>query len=232
MEDKSAISVSDHEKSGHQARRMRLSRLKKSRTSHSHAYSRFVRWMRLMLPLAALGIVTVLFIWPDMRDEVLVSIRDRTGIAQTIGKNEMIKPRFESKDRKKQPYTITARRAIQGKSDDALVLLEKPVADMLLNNGNWIALEADKGAYRQDTQKLLLQGKVRLFHDRGYQIETGQLHIDLKDNATWSETDIYGQGPEGTLEAKGMKGYGENGHLVFTGPARLVLNRSIKGPGE
>ncbi len=218
-----------NKKLGNQERRERLAQPPKERKGYNQSYSRYVRWMRLLFPLAAMAIVAVLFTWSDgSEEELVVPIQQQATAQKAIGKNELLNPRFESKDEKDQPYTVTASRALQGESDDKLIILEKPVADMLLDTGNWVAVEADKGAYHQETQKLLLQGDVKLFHDEGYQMKTPQLHVDMKKSYAWSDMDVYGQGPAGTLEAKGLKANNETGRLVFTGPAKLVLNGAIR----
>ncbi len=193
----------------------------------NRGYSRFIRWMRLVLPLIALTITAIVFAWSNMSDENIVPVQEQTKAPKTIGKNELLNPRFESTDEKKQPYTITARRALQGETNEDLILLDEPLADILLNSGNWVALEARQGAFRQDNQRLLLKGNVRLFHDRGYQMETAQLQLDLEKNTAWSEEAVYGQGPAGTLEASGLKANSSTGVLVFLGPAKLILNRSV-----
>ncbi|GJL85590.1 MAG: hypothetical protein DHS20C02_13650 [Micavibrio sp.] len=217
-----------HKKLGTQERRERLAAPPKERKGYNQSYSKFVRWMRLILPLTALIIVAVLFTWTRMEEEIAIPVQQQATTEKDIGKNELVNPRFESTDENKQPYTITAQRALQGEEDEKLVILERPVADMLLNSGNWIAVEADKGAYHQETQKLLLEGHVKLFHDEGYQMETAKLHVDVEQSLAWSDDDVYGQGPAGTLEAKGLKANNENGRLVFTGPAKLILNSAMK----
>ena len=215
-------------KLGTQERRERLSQPPTARKIYNQSYSKFVRWMRLVLPLMALVIVAMLFTWTGMEEEIAIPLQQQAAQQKDIGKNELLNPRFESTDENKQPYTVTAKRAIQSEEDEKLVILERPVADMLLNTGNWIAVEADKGAYHQETQKLFLEGHVRLFHDEGYQMETAKLHVDVAKNLAWSDNDVYGQGPAGTLEAKGLKADNETGRVVFVGPARLVLNSAIK----
>ncbi len=193
----------------------------------NRSYSRFIRWMRLVLPLVALIITAVVFTWSNMSDENIVPVQEQAAATKTIGKNELLNPRFESSDENKQPYTITAKRAIQGEANEDLIILDEPLADMLLSGGNWVALEARQGAFRQDNQRLLLKGEVRLFHDRGYKMETAQLQLDLEKNTAWSDEYVYGQGPAGTLEASGLKANTNTGELVFHGPARLILNRSV-----
>jgi len=210
-------------------RRKRLSQAGgKARETYSRSYSRFVRWMRLVLPLMALGIVAVLFTWSRIEEPAIPIQQQDVAEQKSIGKNELVNPRFESTDEKKQPFTVTAKRAVQGEANEDLIMLERPVADMLLNSGNWIAIEADRGAFRQDIQRLFLQGHVKLFHDEGYQLETPQLHVDMEENLAWSEMAVYGQGPAGTLEATGLKANNLTGEIVFTGPAKLVLNSTIK----
>jgi len=195
----------------------------------SQNYSRFIRWARLILPIIAVSIITIVLTWDNTTQDIKAIKQE--GNAPTIGKNELLNPRFESKDKKDQPYTITAKRAIQGETNDNLIILEQPLADILLNSDHWLAIKAKQGAYRQDTNRLLLTGDVQLFHDAGYQMNTEELNVNMETNDAWSEVDIYGQGPRGEIEAKGVDASSTNQTLKFTGPAKLTIknNQSRKG---
>jgi lipopolysaccharide export system protein LptC len=195
--------------------------------AYNPVYSRTIRWMKLALPLAALAIAAVAFTW-DNRGSMMMREASKE-IKGTIGKNELINPRFENTDENNRPYTLTAQRAVQDNKDGKVVILEKPKADMTLDNGHWVAIESTEGAFQQEQRKLLLRGSVRLFHDGGYQLETPELHIDIQKSTAMSDKDVYGQGPEGTLTAKGLEGSNETGLLVFKGPAKLVLNTEASG---
>lgn len=211
-------------------RRERLGRAGGAQAAqYNPRYSRFIRRMKLILPLVALIITGVVFAWGSMDEDNIIPSALEASIPKTVGQNELLNPRFESTDDKKQPYTITAGRAIQGENNDNLIILEEPVADLLLNSGSWVAVKADQGAFRQDSQNLLLRGNVRLYHDRGYQLETAQMQINLEDNSAFSEDDVHGKGPAGTLEAKGLQANSGEGHIIFNGPAKLVLNRKVQG---
>lgn len=212
--------------------RDRLDRLVSSgeRAGYDPRYSRFIRRLRLILPLIALGIIAVVFSWGSFNaDDLMVAPPAEGQGAQEIGRNELLNPRFESKDEKNQPYTITASRALQSKDNENLVLLEQPLADILLNNGNWLAIKSKEGAYRQDSERLLLQEDVTIFHDAGYQMTMQELHVDMAKNLAWSETDIAAQGPAGLLDAKGMNAQMDKGELIFTGPAKLILYSGFDG---
>jgi lipopolysaccharide export system protein LptC len=191
-------------------------------------YSRFVRFMRLFLPLVAVCIIGMVMLWPSLENS-FAPIPKQAVLPQTLGKNELLNPRFKSKDDRQQPFTITAKRAIQSAKDQEVIILEKPEADITLKNGTWLAVESKRGIYRQNDEKLLLEGGVQLFHDQGYQMETEKLLISLKTRDAWSDAPVSGQGPAGSLQAKGMRAQTDKGLMVFDGPVKLVLNREIKG---
>lgn len=203
-------------------------------TTETHAslpgkgYTRFVRIMRLALPLVAIGIIGLLLSWPRV-EKTLAPIPAQAVVPKTVGKNELVNPRFQSTDENSQPFSITAKRAVQSARDPSVVLLEDPTADITLKNGTWLAAEAQRGAYRQNADRLLLQGKVKLFHDQGYEMQTEKLLVNLKSREAWSDEPVYGQGPAGTLQASGMQAMADADQLIFTGPVKLVLNRAIKG---
>ncbi len=209
----------------------RLIHERDSAAIHSPRWSRFVRRARLVLPLVALTIFAVVFVWSDVQRNNIIPAKDLSK-TPAIGKNELVNPRFESTDSDNQPFTLTAARAIQGKEDENLVMLEEPLGDLLLKSGERVAAKADRGSFRQDNRMLLLRGKVRLYHDKGYQLEMEELDVDLRQNTAFSKVDVAGHGPAGTLAAKGLTGEGEKGLLVFNGPARLVLTNVSGGPKE
>lgn len=192
-------------------------------------YSKFIRWMRLALPLLALGITAVVFTWDNDRGQKFMPPEQESIIPKTAGKNELLNPRFENTDEQGRSYTLTARRAVQDEKDEKVVLLEKPMADMTMANGHWIAIQSHEGAFEQSQRKLLLRGDVILFHDGGYQLKTAELRLDMQNDEAVSETDVSAQGPEGTLDAKGLRGNNIDGTLVFTGPAKLVLYTDMFG---
>lgn len=197
------------------------------------AYTRYVRTLRLLLPLAAAGLIGLLIAWPRV-EVALEPVPEQAAAPRNIKKNELTSPRYESQDSKGQPFTITAARAVQSDQDPNVVVLEKPAADIFLNGGAWVAAQADQGFYRQQEEKLLLQGNVLLFHDQGYEIKTGKILMHIKSREAWSDQPVAGHGPAGTLEATGLTFQGgqegaNREKLIFTGPVRLVLNRAIKG---
>lgn len=185
-------------------------------------YSSFVKSLRLILPLVALGMTVVVLTWdegrrvaPPKKEEVLPASQDI--------QNELLKPVFNSVDDNNQPYTVTADRATQNRDDPDLVDLDKPVADLTMNSGEKINANADKGLYQQKTQKLNLEGAVTLKHSNGYTLKTEELRVDLAAQKAYSGQDVRVEGPGGTIDATGLEGDSNAGTLVFTGPAKVIL---------
>ena len=197
-----------------------------ARASISLGYSNFVRFMRLALPVAAMVVVAILFIRAGMNEKLAILADDNnSGMNndQNIMKNELLNPRFESMDKKQQPYNITADRAVQGEKNKDLIMLESPVGIMTMEDGVIVKVRSDTGAYRQDTERFFLRGGVHIEHSGGYSLKTHEAHIDMKKNFAWSDYDIIGRGPEFSIDAKGVSASGKDNIIIFTGPTKLVL---------
>lgn len=209
----------------------RLSRREISAQAYGEGYTKFVRTMRLVLPLIAAGIVMVLFLWPSGRDEAIVPVsKDKSTFKeQRIAKNELINAQFESADKNNRPYKISAARAIQGEKNQDLIMLERPVGVMIMENGIKIQVTSATGAYRRDTERFFLSGQVDFVHDRGYRLQSEETHIDLRGKIAWTEKDVQATGPDLSIDAKGMKANSETGEVVFSGPATLVLTKGLDG---
>lgn len=191
-------------------------------------YSVVVRSLRLVLPLAALAIVAIVMAWPKM-DSTVAPVRKEDIIPQETGRNELINPRFESASKDMQPYIITATRAEQAMDNQKLVLLESPVANVTLAPGSILDAESINGIYDQGNETLILDGSVVLRHSNGYTLETPYLNVNLKGQTADTEQKVNVFGPDATLEGAGMVADGVRGTLVFTGPAKLIMNRGIAG---
>lgn len=190
-------------------------------------YSRAVRFMRLLFPIAALCIVGLLFAWPRM-DQIGPQMVEQAKQPKTVS-NELINPRFESEDDDQQPFTVTAIRAVQSSNNSEVVVLDHPRASVALSSGADVEAAATTGFYRQTARQLILEGAVEFHQSEGYQMQTSRLLVDMNSRRSWTEEPVSGSGPAGTIEAAGMDIVEGGNRLVFTGPAKLILTRK---PGQ
>lgn len=191
----------------------------------SKRHSTIVRRMRLLLPIAALGVVVILMTWKSENTPVVAVPREEIS-PQTVSQNELINPKFQSEDTSGQPYSITADKATQNAEDMDTLQLQKPVADITLKSGGWVSLKAATGQYKQEGRDLSLDGQVEIHHDSGYEIQTQKMNIDVKDQIITSDTPITGHGPAGEISASGLSVDGNNKTVIFNGPAKLTLHKT------
>ena len=141
-----------------------------------------------------------------------------------LAENELINPRFQSTDKDLNPYTVTAKSAIQNQQNPDLVKLDTPKGRMVMKGGATLKVEANSGSYEQKQEKLFLENNVMLNHQSGYILNTQELRVDLKEGQAFSDKDVTITGPEGTIHAVGLDGNLETEILIFKGPATLTLN--------
>lgn len=193
-------------------------------TKVNHGYTRFIRSMRIILPLVAVALTVVILTWEDAGRRV-EPVKKEELVPQSANiQNELLKPVYNSVDANKQPFTVTADLATQDRSNPDLVNLENPKAELAQNDGSKLSADAKTGLYEQKSQKLNLEGDVHLIHSEGYTLSTEELRVDIPTQKTFSGRDVRVEGPAGSIDAKGLEGDGVAGVLVFTGPAKVVLN--------
>lgn len=220
-----------------QEKAARLERISQREQKGGHTsiqgYSKFVRLMRLVLPVSALAIVLVLYLRSGLEEQVIKPVEDVMKAPRlqerSIAKNELLNPKFESTSKENLPYEITAKRAVQGENNKNLIMLDHPIGKITTEDGMPVTLSSNAGAYRQDTGRFFLEGNVYLKHGEGYSMQMKEAHIDLKKGYAWSEKDIAGKGPDMEIAASGVRADNSSGKVVFIGPAKLVLDDGIGG---
>ncbi len=190
----------------------------------SFAHSYFVQLLKILLPATALALAALVLLWPHINPDdrrfrlrpVAVSIDDLENL-------RMVSPRFTGVDAQSQPFVLTAEQATQDTGNSDLTDLAKPKADMTLKSGAWVALTANEGRYAKSKQQLELWGKVNLFHDTGYELQTSRAVIELENGRARGDEPVTGQGPGSELSGEGFRLYDKGAQIVVTGKSRVVL---------
>ena len=186
-------------------------------------YSRFVGAMRWLLPVVALGLILLVALWPQLKmDEDEFRIGFAALDMMDVTRDEMLNPRYTGVDEEDQPFTVTASKAIRAQNDASLIELDKPQADMTLDNQAWVSVTAREGIYNQDSQVLDLSGEVAIFHDSGYQFHTESARLDLNRKTARGEDPVTGHGPLGQIVSDGFFIDHNKSRVPFTGQAKLI----------
>jgi lipopolysaccharide export system protein LptC len=188
-----------------------------SLVAFSRWYSRLVGFGKVALPLLAVALAGLVAAWPTLREsQVGTRIRE-------AGELVMANAHYVGTDKAERPFTVDAAWARQSNTEDGVIDLVKPTAEMTMQDGAWVTVNAERGRYNQRTGHLLLLGSVNLFQDRGYEFRTDEAHVNVSDNSAWGDRPVAGQGPFGTIQARGFRLLDGGQTVIFTGPASTEL---------
>lgn len=191
--------------------------------------SRFVATTKYILPGLATLLLLAVVAWPEFSSD-----EDRFRIPQAVGpigtsRPQVLNARVLGVDAKSRPFQITAdTSALKNDEGREFYLLEQPKADIVLEDGSWVALTAIDGEYEEATRFLYLVGNVNVFHDAGHEFSTPRARFNLGDRSASGNDPVEGQGPLGTLQSEGFRIFDGGDRVLFTGKAEMKVYRSAR----
>jgi len=187
-------------------------------------HGRLARFARIALPLAALGLVGLIFAWSRI-DPIInkIVISDTEQAPKEIDTVTMENARFAGVDAQNRSFNITAVRAVQSADDDNHIDLQQPKADIVLASGAKVAIQSDRGGLQRDTQILDLAGKVTVTQDQGYEFRTETARIDLNERTAAGDAPVNGRGPQGEIRAEGFEILDGGTRVIFRGRSRALF---------
>lgn len=192
------------------------------------AYTAVIRKLRWILPMAALGILAALLVWPKIEMEIsekrfAPTKVDRATLEKAATENRLANAKFSSVDAKGRPFSIIATEAVQDTKNPDNVNLKTPSGKLKISDEVDMDAEAKSGVYQQKEQILTLTEDVVLTRSDGTVMKTAEMVVNLMTNDARTEVPVQIVGPQGQLEAQGMDMKNSGALTVFKGPAKLVL---------
>jgi lipopolysaccharide export system protein LptC len=117
---------------------------------------------------------------------------------------------------------MTANRAIQRSSDVPLVDINGMFARLALAQGP-LLIAANQGRYNIDTQRVAINGPVKVAGPDGYRLATRDVTVDLKGRKLSSAGPVAGQMRLGQFQAGQLKADLGERTVVLDGGARLKI---------
>jgi lipopolysaccharide export system protein LptC len=194
------------------------------RLSGLSRYSLFVNSMKVFLPALAAALIILVVAWPQLvPDENSFQIEIIKNAAEQAKNLAMINAKYDGVDEEGRPFTVTADMATQLSDQRTQIELQLPKADMTLNDGTWLALNAKVGNYDRDAELLDLRGDVSLFHDRGFEMTTESAQVNLAEGTAQGDQTVEGHGPVGILRAEGFRVLDRGSRIIFTGQSQMIF---------
>ena len=187
-------------------------------------YSTFVGWMKVLLPLAALALLSTVFLLARGSNTVqTIPYAELAAIAREQG---MTNPNLAGVTDDGSAVSITAA-ALRPVADtaDAFTIVA-PVLVLNATDGSRVEISAGDGQIDGPRKLMTLTGLVRLGTSSGYMMETSGIEADLASGVVSSLGPLEVQAPFGTLTAgkvvvmTSADGLGQQ--MVFNGGVRLL----------
>jgi len=191
-----------------------------------NAYSRFIQWGKIILPLLALGLLSTMFLFSrtvNPEDAIPISEVD---VEQIAREQRLAAPEFSAVTSDGSTVTVRAAVARPDLTDARRLTAEDVDAQILTQEGLEIDIDANEALYDGGADQLSLTGDVQITTSTGYDLRTETLVADLEETGLVSESKVRGNGPSGRLEAGRMELRGQSGAqvLVFKNGVKLIYD--------
>ncbi|UWQ91497.1 hypothetical protein QEZ52_01685 [Aliisedimentitalea scapharcae] len=188
-------------------------------------YSRIVAFLKVLLPLAALGLLSTLFlISRGSETETKIPFAKRE-IEERTRDQQVTAPFFSGTTAQGDEIMVTASLARPGGNDTPAVATDLN-ARIRMADGSEMTLQSDTGRVRLDKDKASFIGNVEIVSSTGIVINTDRLNTALSGVSGNSPGPITGAGPIGDFTAGTMhfssKSEGGPVHMLFNEGVKLI----------
>ncbi len=187
-----------------------------------NAYSRFVQFAKITLPLLALALLSTMFLFSrTINPEDAIPFAE-IDVEQIAREQRLMAPKFSGVTSDGSTITVTAETALPDMTNPRRMAATEVSAEIVTTSGTQFMVMSQDAVYDGDTDSMDLTGDVRLTTSTGYVLRSNMLIADLERTGLVSPGPVSGSGPTGTLEAGRME-------LTATdGSQLLVLKNGVK----
>jgi lipopolysaccharide export system protein LptC len=185
-------------------------------------HDRLVRWTKVLLPSAVGVLIAVLALAPLEKKSDVSFILDKKKVQNAQEQMRVESAHYVGTDNKGQQFEITANNALQRTSAVPIVDIHGMFAQLALEQGP-LMVGANTARYNLDTQRVAIDGPVRVSGADGYRLATRDVLVDLKQRKLASSGPVAGQMRLGNFQAGQLKADLGSRTVVLYGGARLKI---------
>lgn len=191
-------------------------------------YSRLVVWLKVLLPLLALAILSTLFLLSRVIDpEAVIPFADKE-IQDRLRDQQVTGPIYQGVTADGDELSFVATKLTSPEGRTGANEAEEPTITMDLVSGTTVVLTALKGRFDIAGNRSELTGDVVITTTTGYVINSDEMITALSTLDVESPGPVDATGPLGTLNAGAMTlsaGKGQQAaQLVFTNGVKLIYD--------
>ncbi|NNE53723.1 MAG: LPS export ABC transporter periplasmic protein LptC [Sulfitobacter sp.] len=190
------------------------------------SYSRMVSWLKVLLPLMALGLLSTLFLLSravDPQTSIPFAVKE---IQDRLREQIVTGPFYYGTTPEGDEIAFSAETLTTPRDDVGTNHAEKVDVVMDLSSGGQVSLRSNSGIFDIAGNQADLEGDVVITTSTGYRVTSNRMLSELSGLYVRSPGPVQSEGPFGTLNAGAMvlSSDGKEGgaHLVFTNGVKLV----------
>lgn len=187
-------------------------------------YSRLIAWLKILLPLGALVLLSTIFLYSRGPDPI-ATLPILTGGADPTRTEQIGSPFYAGTTENGQGLTLAARQARFSNPENTGMVADDLRAIIDVSDGNRIVIDATLGQ-TEDGDRLLLRDGVTLESSSGYTVRTNGLDAAIDRVEIESTSEVDADGPGLTLSAGKLRveevGGTSDIQLLFTDGVKLI----------
>ena len=187
-------------------------------------HDRLVRLTKIILPSAVGILIAILALAPLGKRGDVSFILDKKKVQSAPERMRVESARYTGTDDRGQQFVMTANNAIQRSSDVPVVDIQGMFAQLQQPQGP-VSIGASRGRYNLDTQRVAIDGPVRVTGGDGYKLATRDVLVDLKQRKLQSSGPVSGELRLGQFQAGQLKADLGDRTVILDRGARLKITQ-------
>jgi lipopolysaccharide export system protein LptC len=181
-----------------------------------------LKLLKVALPAGVGVLLAYLFLTPLSKNREISFLLDKNKVAAAEERMKVQSAQYRGQDDKGRPFTVTADKALQVSSADPVVEISGMDGRILLDDGP-ASIEAQRGRYNMDEQKVDVLGPILFRAADGYSLETRDVTFDFTSQKVASGGRVEGRMPLGRFSAGRIEADLAARTVVLSGRARLHI---------
>ena len=199
-----------------------------------NSYSRFVSWLKVLLPVSALALLSTMFLISKSIDPTTALSYARVNLEELTGDQRIDSPKFSSVTEDGAALSFSAKSAVPDTEKQNVFTADVLTARIETPDGGAVDIDAAKAVIDGTANRVNLSGGVTLVTSTDYEIATDGLITAMDATYAKSSGPVEATGPMGQMTAGSAEitrqGDGSSTYLlVFKDGVKLVYKPQTEG---
>ncbi len=200
---------------------------------HSHVVS----WLKIILPLTALALLSTLFLIARTGDPDATLPFSESDLKEMASEQRVDAPEFAGVTEEGRSIRVSALSATPRDGSNDVIDASQLTGTVDTGDGGHIDITSDMGTVLMDQSITVLKGNVRIVTSTGYTIDTEELTTSMDQTHMETTGAVVAVGPPGTIHARKMivtpsggdgEETAEDVSVVFKGGVKLIYVPQIQ----